>query len=159
METAEVNQDVVWMQHAIDLAKMAWNCGEIPVGAVVVYQNNIIGQGFNSQIKLHDPTAHAEIIALRQAGLFLGNYRLVDAELYVTLEPCSMCAGAIIHSRIRRLIYGADDFKTGAAGSFISLLNHNQINHKPIIEKGVCAQESSQLLSEFFKQRRQEKNR
>lgn len=158
METDKFSDDY-WMSQALLLAQKAEALGEIPVGALIVFENEVIGKGFNSPIGLNDPTAHAEIIALRDAGQKMGNYRLIDADLYVTLEPCAMCAGAIIHSRIKRVIYGADDFKTGAAGSFISLLNHEQINHKPEIIRGIKAEESSHLISQFFKRRREEKRK
>lgn len=150
--------DEYWMQHAIKLANHAESIGEIPVGAVIVDENNqIIGEGFNQPISKHNPTAHAEMIAIAQAGEFLKNYRLVNTTLYVTLEPCIMCAGAIIHSRIKRVVYGASDLKTGAAGSFTNILSHEGINHFAQITGGVLAQECSTLLSNFFKKRRQQK--
>lgn len=146
------------MQHAIKLANYAESIGEIPVGAVIVDENNqIIGEGFNQPISKHNPTAHAEMIAIAQAGEFLKNYRLVNTTLYVTLEPCIMCAGAIIHSRIKRVVYGASDLKTGAAGSFTNILSHEGINHFAQVTGGVLAQECSTLLSNFFKKRRQQK--
>lgn len=146
------------MQHAIKLANHAESIGEIPVGAVIVDENNqIIGEGFNQPISKHNPTAHAEMIAIAQAGEFLKNYRLVNTTLYVTLEPCIMCAGAIIHSRIKRVVYGASDLKTGAAGSFTNILSHEGINHFAQVTGGVLAQECSTLLSNFFKKRRQQK--
>lgn len=146
------------MQHAIKLANHAESIGEIPVGAVIVDENNqIIGEGFNQPISKHNPTAHAEMIAIAQAGEFLKNYRLVNTTLYVTLEPCIMCAGAIIHSRIKRVVYGASDLKTGAAGSFTNILSHKGINHFAQVTGGVLAQECSTLLSNFFKKRRQQK--
>lgn len=146
------------MQHAIKLANYAESIGEIPVGAVIVDENNqIIGEGFNQPISKHNPTAHAEMIAIAQAGEYLKNYRLVNTTLYVTLEPCIMCAGAIIHSRIKRVVYGASDLKTGAAGSFTNILSHEGINHFAQVTGGVLAQECSTLLSHFFKKRRQQK--
>lgn len=146
------------MQHAIKLANHAESIGEIPVGAVIVDENNqIIGEGFNQPISKHNPTAHAEMIAIAQAGEYLKNYRLVNTTLYVTLEPCIMCAGAIIHSRIKRVVYGASDLKTGAAGSFTNILSHEGINHFAQVTGGVLAQECSTLLSHFFKKRRQQK--
>lgn len=148
--------DEYWMHHALELAKKAECCGEVPVGAVIVLNNQIIGEGWNYSISSHDPTAHAEIMAIRQAAQTLHNYRLIDSTLYVTLEPCTMCAGAIIHSRIKRVVFGAFDHKTGAAGSFINVLTYPGINHQPIIESGVCAQQGSDLLSQFFKRRRTE---
>lgn len=148
--------DQYWMQHALALAQKAESENEIPVGAVIVYQNQIIGEGWNQSIQHHDPSAHAEIMAIRQAAQHLQNYRLIDTTLYVTLEPCVMCAGAIIHSRIQRVVFGARDYKTGAAGSFINILSLSGMNHLPILTEGVCAQEASDLLSQFFKRRRQE---
>ncbi|RKS85058.1 tRNA-adenosine deaminase [Orbus hercynius] len=148
--------DEYWMQYALTLARKAEQRGEIPVGAVIVYNNQIVGEGCNQSITEHDPTAHAEIVAMRQAARYLHNYRLVDTTLYVTLEPCTMCAGAIIHSRIKRIVFAASDYKTGAAGSFIDLLSHPGMNHKPIITAGVYRDEASLLLSEFFQRRRAE---
>ena len=138
----------------MDLAKHAQSIGEIPVGAIVVQDNKVIGEGWNQSITNHDPTAHAEIIALRNAAKKIGNYRLCDTTLYVTLEPCSMCAGAMIHARIKRLVYGANDPKTGAAGTVFNLLNHENLNHKVSCTSGVRADECGQLLSLFFKKRR-----
>lgn len=150
--------DEYWMQYAIKLANHAESIGEIPVGAVIIDENNqIIGEGFNQPISKHNPTAHAEMIAIAQAGEFLKNYRLLNTTLYVTLEPCIMCAGAIIHSRIKRVVYGASDLKTGAAGSFTNILSHEGINHFAQVTGGVLAQECSTLLSNFFKKRRQQK--
>lgn len=150
--------DEFWMQHALMLAKRAESLGEIPVGAVIISEDKqIIGEGFNQSILKHNPTAHAEMIAIKQAGEFLRNYRLVNTTLYVTLEPCVMCAGAIIHSRIKRVVYGASDYKTGAAGSFIDILAYQGINHYAEITQGVLANKCSKLLSDFFKQRRLQK--
>lgn len=150
--------DEFWMQHALLLAKRAESLGEIPVGAVIISEDKqIIGEGFNQSILKHNPTAHAEMIAIKQAGEFLRNYRLVNTTLYVTLEPCVMCAGAIIHSRIKRVVYGASDYKTGAAGSFIDILAYQGINHYAEITQGVLANECGKLLSDFFKQRRLQK--
>uniref|UniRef100_UPI002FF7B3C3 tRNA adenosine(34) deaminase TadA n=2 Tax=Gilliamella TaxID=1193503 RepID=UPI002FF7B3C3 len=147
--------DEIWMRRALMLANRAESIGEIPVGAVIVDENNqIIGEGFNQSISKHNPTAHAEIIAIEQAGKFLNNYRIINTTLYVTLEPCIMCAGAIIHSRIKRVVYGASDYKTGAAGSFIDILAQQGINHYAEIKGGVLANECSAILSEFFKKRR-----
>ena len=151
--------DEIWMRHALELAKCAESIGEIPVGAVIVDENGqLIGEGFNQSIIKHNPTAHAEIMAIEQAGQFLHNYRLVNTTLYVTLEPCIMCAGAIIHSRIKRVVYGASDYKTGAAGSYINILSRTGINHFAQITSGVLASECSSMLSNFFKKRRLEKN-
>ncbi|OCG26376.1 tRNA adenosine(34) deaminase TadA [Gilliamella sp. wkB108] len=150
--------DETWMQYALMLAKRAESLGEIPVGAVIINENNqIIGEGFNQSILKHNPTAHAEMIAIKQAGESLHNYRLVNTTLYVTLEPCVMCAGAIIHSRIKRVVYGASDYKTGAAGSFINILAYQGINHYAEVTRGILADECSVLLSDFFKKRRLEK--
>jgi len=149
--------DEIWMRHALELAKCAESIGEIPVGAVIVDENGqLIGEGFNQSIIKHNPTAHAEIMAIEQAGQFLHNYRLVNTTLYVTLEPCIMCAGAIIHSRIKRVVYGASDYKTGAAGSYINILSRTGINHFAQITTGVLASECSSMLSNFFKKRRLE---
>ncbi|MBC9130003.1 tRNA adenosine(34) deaminase TadA [Frischella sp. Ac13] len=146
--------DEYWMQYALTLARKAEAHGEVPVGAVIVLGNNIIGEGWNQPILNHNPTAHAEIVAIEQAASYLKNYRLLDTTLYITLEPCAMCAGAIIHSRINRVVFGATDFKTGAAGSFMNILDHPGINHRPEIKSGILAVESAQLLSDFFKRRR-----
>lgn len=150
--------DEFWMQQALVLAKRAATMGEIPVGAVIIDDNqHIIGEGFNQAILQHNPSAHAEMVAIKQAGQTIHNYRLVNTTLYVTLEPCIMCAGAIIHSRIKRVVYGARDYKTGAAGSFIDILALPGINHYAEITGGVLADECSNLLSDFFKQRRLQK--
>ncbi|OCG22072.1 tRNA adenosine(34) deaminase TadA [Gilliamella sp. App2-1] len=150
--------DEIWMRRALMLANRAELIGEIPVGAVIVDENNqIIGEGFNQPISKHNPTAHAEIIAIEQAGKFLNNYRIINTTLYVTLEPCIMCAGAIIHSRIKRVVYGASDYKTGAAGSFINILAQQGINHYAEVKGGVLANECSAILSDFFKKRRLQK--
>jgi tRNA(adenine34) deaminase len=149
--------DERWMQHAIMLAGKAEAIDEVPVGAVVVLEGEIIGEGWNQSINLHDATAHAEIMALREAGKTVENYRLIDATLYVTLEPCSMCAGAMVHSRVKRLVYGAVDLKTGAAGSVFNLVAHPQLNHQIEVRSGVFASETGALLSQFFRRRRKEK--
>ena len=149
--------DEYWMRHALTLAKRAWDEGEVPVGAVLVHNNQVIGEGWNRPIGRHDPTAHAEIMALRQGGLVLQNYRLIDATLYVTLEPCVRCAGAMVHSRMSRLVFGARDAKTGAAGSLIDVLHHPGMNHQVQVIDGVLAPECSGLLSDFFRMRRQQK--
>lgn len=150
--------DEIWMLRALELAKHAESLDEIPVGAVIVDEHNqIIGEGYNQSIINHNPTAHAEIMAIEQAGQHKKNYRLVNTTLYVTLEPCIMCAGAIIHSRIKRVVYGASDFKTGAAGSYIDILSRTGINHYAQIIGGVLADECSSMLSAFFQKRRQQK--
>lgn len=149
--------DEYWMRHALTLAQRAWDEGEIPVGAVLVYEGRVIGEGWNRPIGHHDPTAHAEIMALRQGGLVLQNYRLLNTTLYVTLEPCVMCAGAMVHSRIGRLVFGARDAKTGASGSLMDVLGHPGMNHKIQITEGIMAADCSSMLSDFFRERRLEK--
>ncbi len=149
-----INSDKKWINLALGLARHAESIGEVPVGAVIVKDNKVIGEGWNQSITTHDPTAHAEIIALRSAAKTIENYRLSDSTLYVTLEPCPMCAGAMVHARIKRIVYGASDPKTGAAGTIFNLLNHNNLNHKVSCTGGVKADECSQLLSQFFKKRR-----
>ena len=146
--------DLEAMQAALAEARLAANAGEVPIGAVVVYNSEIIARGQNSVIRGKDPTAHAEIIALREAALALSNYRLNGCALYVTLEPCAMCAGAMIHARIDRLVYAATDPKAGAAGSVLAVLNHPQLNHQMKIEQGILADESADLLRSFFRERR-----
>ena len=146
--------DEFFMREAISLAHAAECLGEVPVGAVVVLNGQIVGRGFNSPIGESDPTAHAEIAALRDAARTLGNYRLPGCELFVTLEPCAMCAGAIMHSRISRVIYGARDPKTGVHGSVVGLCGVARLNHHATVEGGVLAEECSTLLSAFFASRR-----
>jgi tRNA(adenine34) deaminase len=148
--------DIQYMQHAIAIAENAANNNEVPVGAVLVKDGIIIGRGGNATIGTHDPTAHAEIIAMREAAVAIGNYRLVDCTLYVTLEPCAMCAGAIQHSRIARLVYGASDPKTGACGSVINLMAEPKLNHHTKVAHGLLAEECGALLSAFFKERRRQ---
>jgi tRNA(adenine34) deaminase len=146
--------DEMFMRLAIDQAMNASALGEVPVGAVLVRDGQVIATGFNQPIGSHDPTAHAEIRAMRMAAELLGNYRLTGCDLYVTLEPCAMCAGAIQHARIRRLIYGASDPKTGACGSVIDLMGEGRLNHHCKVRGGVLADECGALLSEFFADRR-----
>lgn len=146
------------MQAALELAKEAAGLGEVPVGAVVVKDGEIIGRGRNAPISQHDPSAHAEIQAMRDAAARLGNYRLVGCSLYVTLEPCAMCAGAIQHARIANLVYGASDPKTGACGSVIDLMAEARLNHHTEVTGGVLAQECGSLLSAFFASRRKSGN-
>ena len=146
--------DERFMQRAIALAQQAATQEEVPVGAVIVYEQEIIGEGFNAPIAQHDPCAHAEIQALRAAAAYLKNYRLLNTTLYVSLEPCAMCAGAIILARVQRVVFGAWDPKTGAAGSQFSILGTDRLNHKVQVEQGLCAQECGQLLKDFFKVRR-----
>ncbi len=149
-----MTQDAKWMQRAFELADEAKSQGEVPVGAIVVHKDKIIGEGYNQPISSNDPTAHAEINALRDAGNKLGNYRLADTTMYVTLEPCAMCAGAIVHARITKLVYAADDPKTGACGSVFNLLQSNELNHKVEIEKGIMEKECCSLIQTFFKEKR-----
>ena len=148
--------DELWMEEALREAQRALVMGEVPVGAVVVHDGSIIGRGSNRPLFDSDPTAHAEVLALREAGKAMGNYRLLDCDLYVTVEPCAMCAGAITHARIRRLIYGAEDAKTGAVHSMFQVLNHPKINHKVEVNAGVLAARCMELLQAFFRERRKE---
>lgn len=149
-----MNNDEQFMRMALELAKQAQAADEVPVGALVVKAGVVIGRGFNAPISRHDPSAHAEILALRDAAQHLGNYRLVDCELFVTLEPCAMCAGAIMHGRIARVIYGAADLKTGACGSVINLFAQDRLNHHTSVSGGVLATECGAILSQFFALRR-----
>ena len=146
--------DTDYMQMALDLARHAALSGEVPVGAIVVKDGVVIGRGANAPINLQDPTAHAEIIAMREAAQYLGNYRLVDCTLYVTLEPCVMCSGAMQHARIAKLVYGASDPKTGACGSVINLMSEPKLNHHCEVISGVLAEDCAVILITFFKQRR-----
>lgn len=146
--------DEEYMREALALAREAASCEEVPVGAIVVCNGEIVGRGFNQPIGRHDPTAHAEVMALRDAAARLGNYRLPGCELFVTLEPCAMCSGAIMHARIGRVVYGARDPKTGVAGSVIDLYAETRLNHHARIEGGLLADECGSLLSGFFAARR-----
>ena len=146
--------DEFFMREALSLAQAAECLGEVPVGAVVVKDGQMVGRGFNSPIGTHDPTAHAEIAALRDAARNLGNYRLPGCELFVTLEPCAMCAGAIMHARISRVIYGARDAKTGVHGSVVDLFGVERLNHHATVEGGILAEQCSSMLSSFFAARR-----
>ena len=146
--------DADYMHDALELAGMALEAGEVPVGAVVVMNGKIIGRGFNSPISRHDPSAHAEMMALRDAARNIGNYRLVGCELFVTLEPCLMCAGAIMHARIDRLVYGASDPKTGACGSVVNAFAERRLNHHTKVAGGVLADKCGLMLSDFFAVRR-----
>ncbi|MHB8423576.1 MAG: tRNA adenosine(34) deaminase TadA [Gammaproteobacteria bacterium] len=146
--------DTVWMQEALTLARQAEKIGEVPVGAVVVKDGAIIARGWNHPIVAQDPTAHAEIVAMRAAAKSLGNYRLTDTTLYVTLEPCAMCAGAMVHARVRRLVFGAADPRAGAAGSVFNLVQAAPLNHSLDVSGGVLAEECGELLKRFFAQRR-----
>jgi tRNA(adenine34) deaminase len=154
MLTTPSLSDEFFMREAIYQAEAAGCLGEVPVGAVVVCKGNIVGRGFNSPIGEHDPTAHAEIAALRNAARVLGNYRLPECELFVTLEPCLMCAGAILHARLSRVIYGARDPKTGVHGSVLDVFSESRLNHHTEIVGGVLAEPCGRLLSEFFAKRR-----
>jgi tRNA(adenine34) deaminase len=146
--------DELWMEEALRSAQRALEVGEVPVGAVVVFNDRIVGRGWNRNVADHDPSAHAEIVALREAAKNLGNHRLSDCELFATIEPCAMCAGAVIHARIRRLVYGADDPKAGAVHSVLAVINHSNLNHQMEIRSGVLAGRSAEILQEFFRKRR-----
>jgi len=152
--TTQFEDDEKWMTHAIKLAEHAESIDEVPVGAVIVKDNKIISEGWNQPITSNDPTAHAEVIALRAAAQTVENYRLVDTTLYVTLEPCAMCAGALIHARVQRVVFGTTDPRTGAAGSMFNILNTTKLNHTIEIEQGVLEKDCAQLLKEFFKKKR-----
>jgi len=150
----ELQSDEFWMEEALREAQRAKAAGEVPVGAIVVCRGKVAGRGANRPISSNDPTAHAEIIALREAGKQLGNYRLPDCVLYVTVEPCTMCAGALVHARVNRLVYGADDPKAGAVQSVLSVLNHDRLNHVIEVTRGVLASRCGELLQGFFRERR-----
>lgn len=145
------SQDYYFMEQALILAKQGASLGEVPVGAVVVHHNKIIGKGFNQPISQHDPSAHAEVIAIREAAKNLNNYRLVESTLYVTLEPCSMCAGLVVHTRIGRLVYGTTEPKAGVIISQEQFFNKEFLNHRPMIEGGILADQCAELLKIFFK--------
>lgn len=147
--------DITLMLAATEMAEAAERDGEVPVGAVVVHQGEIIARGNNRVLRDSDPTAHAEVVAMRAAGAMLGNYRLEGCTLYATLEPCAMCAGAILHARIERLVYAAGDPKAGACGSVLSVMNHPQLNHKVEVVSGLLAEECGAMLTDFFRRRRQ----
>jgi tRNA(adenine34) deaminase len=144
----------LWMEEALRQAVCAQAAGEVPVGAVVVCEGQIVGRGWNQNLLGTDPTAHAEMIALRQAAAGIGNHRLSGCDLFVTLEPCAMCAGALVHARLRRLVYGADDPKAGAVRSVLQVLNHPQLNHQMEVVSGVLAGRCAELLQSFFRSRR-----
>jgi len=146
--------DLQAMQAALAQARLAVEAGEVPIGTVVVHQGAIIATGQNRVLRDVDPTAHAEIVAMRAAAAIIGNYRLNGCTLYVTLEPCAMCAGAMIHARLDRLVFAAADPKAGAAGSVLAVLNHPQLNHQMQVEQGIGAEESAELLRSFFRERR-----
>jgi tRNA(adenine34) deaminase len=150
----DLASDELWMEEALRSARRAFEAGEVPVGAVVVCDGRIVGRGWNRNITDADPTAHAEMIALREAGATVGNHRLGSCELFVTIEPCAMCAGALVHARVKRMVYGADDPKAGAVHSVMQVVNHPQLNHKIQVRGGVLAGRSAELLQEFFRNRR-----
>ena len=142
------------MEEALRCARRALEAGEVPVGAVAVREGRVVGRGWNRNLTDCDPTAHAEVVALREAGRNVGNHRLVDCELFATIEPCAMCAGATVHARVRRLVYGADDPKAGGIHSILQVVNHPGLNHQMDIRGGVLAGRSAELLQSFFKNRR-----
>ena len=147
-------RDEFFMRHALACAQQAYDAGEVPVGAVVVHQNCVIASGYNHPIGLNDPTAHAEVQALRAAAQLLQNDRLPECELYVTLEPCLMCSGAMFHARLARVVFGASDYKTGVAGSVLNVYTHEQLNHHAAVVGGVLEEETRAILQRFFKERR-----
>ena len=153
-EKGNAGADELFMEEALRSAQRALEAGEVPIGAVVVRDNKIIARGHNLNITTNDPTAHAEILALRAAGAVLGNYRLSECSLFVTIEPCPMCAGAMVHARLQRVVYGARDPKTGADGSVMQVLNHPAQNHRIEVQSGVLAGRCAELLQSFFRQRR-----
>lgn len=154
MSEGVASKDGIYMRQALDQAHNAWALGEVPVGAILVREGTVIATGFNQPIGTHDPTAHAEIMALRAAASLLGNYRLPGCELFVTLEPCAMCAGAMMHARLARVVYGAPDPKTGACGSVVNLFEQEKLNHHTEIVGGVMTDQCSSLLKDFFAERR-----
>ena len=153
-EVSHTGTDELWMEEALRCAQRALEAGEVPVGAIVVHDGRIVGRGFNRNILDCDPTAHAEIIALREAGAAIGNHRLGDSDLFATIEPCAMCAGALVHARIRRLVFGADDPKAGAVHSVMRVLNHPGLNHQVEVRGGILAGRCADILQEFFRTRR-----
>lgn len=157
-EMGDVNhaqvRDEFFMRHALVCAQHAYDAGEVPVGAVVVHQNRVIASGYNHPIGLNDPTAHAEVQALRAAAQILQNYRMPECELYVTLEPCLMCSGAMFHARLARVVFGASDYKTGVAGSVMNVYTHEQLNHHATVVGGILEEETRAILQQFFRERR-----
>jgi tRNA(adenine34) deaminase len=151
---ASDHSDELFMEEALRAAQRALEIGEVPVGAVVVYESRVVACGWNRNLADKDPTAHAEIVALREAGAIVGNHRLEECDLFATIEPCAMCAGALVHARIKRLIYGADDPKAGAVHSVMQVLNHPLLNHRIQVQGGVLAGRSAELLQTFFRERR-----
>jgi tRNA(adenine34) deaminase len=156
--TGEATSDELLMEEALRSAQRALDAGEVPVGAVVVCDGRIVGRGGNRNLTDSDPTAHAEIVALREAGAALGNHRLEGCELFATIEPCAMCAGALVHARLRRQVYGADDLKAGAIRSVMQVLNHSRLNHRMEVRSGVLAGRCAELLQSFFRRRREEQS-
>lgn len=154
MGVAQDSIDLSWMQQAYALAQKAEQQGEVPIGAVLVKDDRLVAAGYNQTIAQNDPTAHAEVMALRAAADAIGNYRLLDTTLYVTLEPCAMCAGALVQARVTRLVYACADPRAGAAGSIFNVVSNEALNHRLQVTSGVMAQECSQLLQDFFQQRR-----
>jgi len=148
------DQDELWMEEALRAAQRALEAGEVPVGAVVVCEGKVVGRGWNRNIVDSDASAHAEIVALREAGRNVGNHRLEDCDLFATIEPCAMCAGALVHARLKRLVYGADDPKAGAVHSVMQVVNHPQMNHRMAVRSGVLAGRCAEVLQEFFRNRR-----
>jgi tRNA(adenine34) deaminase len=154
LSSDELASDELWTEEALRCAQRALEAGEVPVGAVVVCAGRVVGRGWNRNLADCDPTAHAEIVALREAGRNVGNHRLGDCELFATIEPCAMCAGAAVHARVRRLVYGADDPKAGAVQSILRVVNHPSLNHRMEIRGGVLAGRSAEMVQEFFRKRR-----
>jgi tRNA(adenine34) deaminase len=150
------DDDVMWMREAITQAKIALAKHEVPIGAILIHQDEVIGRGYNQAIQLHDPTSHAELMALREGAKAIRNYRLLNTTLYVTLEPCLMCVGALIHARIKRLVFGAHDLKAGAVNSKLQALEFPFLNHRVDYVAGILSQECGKLLSDFFAARRRE---
>ena len=150
----EARSDELWMEEALREARRAETSGEVPVGAIVVRDGHVIARAGNRNLNDDDPTAHAEILALRQAGANIGNHRLLECEMFVTIEPCAMCAGALVHARLKRLVYGADDSKAGAVQSVLQVINHPQLNHRMEITRGVLASRCMDLLQDFFRRKR-----
>jgi tRNA(adenine34) deaminase len=150
------SDDIAFMREALRLAQMAADAGEVPVGAILVRKGQVIGRGFNQPVRTHDPSAHAEICALRDAGQVVGNYRLPDATLYVTIEPCTMCYGAIVHARVKRLVFGATEPRYGAVISGQKLLDTGHFNHRPELLSGVLETECAQIMKQFFAAKRQQ---
>lgn len=152
--SATESQDIFFMRRAMELAREAERAGEVPVGAVIVKNGEIVAEGWNCPIGTHDPTAHAEMVAMRSAGKNLATYRLLDTTLYVTLEPCTMCAGAMVHARVKRLVYATTDLRAGAAGTIFNVVQHEKLNHRVEITAGVLAEECREMIRAFFISRR-----